>query len=73
MDGSAGVAAWLQIPSSKRDKLEQQYDSRQRKRAYAVYFVTQHPSPSWRIVALALWYAEEHGALEVVQKLYLKG
>ena len=64
---------WLQIPSSKQDELQQQYGRSQYKRACAVYFVTLHPSPSWRIVANALWKAGELGALEVVQKLYLKG
>ena len=67
------VATWLQIPSSKQDELKQQYDRREVKRGYTVYFVTQHPSPSWMIVALALLVTREHGALEVVQKLYLKG
>ena len=36
-------------------------------------FLTDNPSPSWSTVAYALWEAEEHGALKVVQKLYLKG
>ena len=67
------VAAWLQIPDSKKYELKQQYDGRERTRAYTAYYITQHPAPSWRIVALALCQAEEHGALEVVQKLYLKG
>ena len=73
MDGIDGVADWLQISDSKRDELQQQYGGRERTRAYTAYYITQHPAPSWRIVALALWEAGEHGALEVVQKLYLKG
>ena len=40
---------------------------------YSIFFLTDNPSPSWSTVALALWEAGEHGALEVVQKLYLKG
>jgi hypothetical protein len=67
------VRQWLQIPGSKRRELEQQYDRRQLPRAYSTVFLTEVPSPSWSIVALALWEAGEHGALEVVQKLYLKG
>ena len=73
MDSVGGVALFLCIPSSKQRELQQQYDGRERKRAYTTYYITQHPAPSWRTVALALWEAGEHGALEVVQKLYLKG
>jgi hypothetical protein len=64
---------YLQIPYSKRCELEQQYDRRRRPRVYSTVFLTEVPSPSWSTVALALWEAKEHGALEVVQKLYLKG
>ena len=74
MDGLGdNVVDWLQIPDSKQDELQQQYDGRELKRAYATFYLTRHPAPSWRIVAHALWQAGEHGALEVVQKLYLKG
>ena len=68
-----GVGEWLQIPRSKPDELELQYDRRQLPRAYSTVFLTDNPSPSWSTVALAFWEAGEHGALEVVQKLYLKG
>ena len=67
-----GVADWLHIPRSKRGKLKQQYDRQQIKRAFSAYFMSHHPAPSWLIIANALW-EKEHGALEVVQKLYLKG
>ena len=73
LDGINGVSYFLQIPDSKRDELERQYDRRQRPRAYSTVFLTDNPSPSWSGVAYALWQAGEHGALEVVQKLYLKG
>ena len=74
MDGVfGGVVPFLHIPFSKRDELKQQYDGSERKRAYTAYYITQHPAPSWRIVALALWRKGELGALEVVQKLYHKG
>jgi hypothetical protein len=64
---------YLQIPYSKRRELHQQYDRRQLPRAYSTVFLTEVPSPSWSIIAFALWETGEHGALEVVQKLYLKG
>ena len=64
----------LHIPFSKREQLVQQYPVvAQRKLAYSVYYLSHHPGPSWRIIATALWEAKELGALEVVQKLYLKG
>ena len=66
-------SAWLQIPRSKQDELQQQYDRQQIKRAFSTYFMSHHPAPSWLIVANALWMTDNHGALEVVQKLYLKG
>ena len=73
LDGINGVSYFLQIPDSKRDELERQYDRRQRPRAYSTVFLTDHPSPSWSSVALALWEKGELRELEVVQKLYLKG
>ena len=68
-----GVTNWLQIPPIKRDELQQQFNGNQLKRAYIVHFLSCHPAPSWRIVANALWQADEYGALELVQKFYLKG
>ena len=73
LDGVDGVGTYLQIPYSKQDELRQQYDRRQLPRAYSTVFLTEVPFPSWSTVALALWQMGEFGALEVVQKLYLKG
>ena len=73
LDDAGGVGDYLQIPRSKQNELEQQYDRRQLPRVYSTVFLTDNPSPSWSTVALALWDVGEHGALEVVQKLYLKG
>ena len=67
------VGFYLKISYSKRGELQRQYDRRQLPRAFSTIFLTDNPSPSWSTVALALWEAGEHGALEVVQKLYLKG
>ena len=72
--GLGGVGMWLHIPRSKRDELHQQYPVvAQRKRAYSAYHLTHHPAPCWRIIATALYFVGELGALEVVQKLYLRG
>ena len=64
----------LHIPQPKQRELQQQYPIvAQRKRAYSTYYLAHHPGPSWRIIATALYYVTEFGALELVQKLYLKG
>jgi hypothetical protein len=67
------VGKWLQIPCSKRAELWRHYDWRQLSRAYSTVFLTEVPSPSWNTLALALWHTGELGALEVLQKLHLKG
>jgi hypothetical protein len=41
--------------------------------AYADYVIGHHLCHSWTMVAEALWLFKEPGALEMVQKLYLKG
>ena len=73
LDDAGGVGDYLQIPRSKRRILGRQYDRRQLPGVFSTIFLTDNPSPSWSTVALALWQVGEHGALEVVQKSYLKG
>ena len=73
-EDNMSVVDWLHITVSKQRELRQQYPVvAQRKRAYSAYYLAHHPGPSWRIIATALWRSKEHGALKVVQKLYLKG
>ena len=68
------VIPWLQIPPSKQQEINQQYDRiTQRIRAYCEYLLTHHPAPSWKWVAVVLWDKQEHGALEMLQKVCLKG
>ena len=68
------MAMWLHIPYSKHREMRVQYRSvSQRKQAYLEYWLTHHPSPSWLVVANALYKRYEHGALKVLQKVYLKG
>ena len=68
------VADQLHIPQSKQGEFQQQYPVvAQQKRAYSVYYLTNNPAPSWRIIATALYNKKELVALEVVQKVYLKG
>ena len=72
--GLDGVGFGLHIPRSKRQELLQQYPVvTQHRRAYLAYFLTHHPAPGWWIIATALYNRGELGALEVVQKLYLRG
>ena len=73
LGGVGDIGGLLQIQDSKLRELWQRYDRRQLPRVYSTVFLTDNPSPSWSTVALALWEAGEHGALEVVQKSYLKG
>ena len=68
------VTVCLHIPYAKRSEIRKQYSSvSQHRQEYCQYLLTHHPSPSWLVVAEALYRAGEHGALEVLQKFYLKG
>ena len=74
MDETAGVTFYLHIPFSKQSEIQSQYSSiTQHRQEYCRYWLTYHPSPSWLVVANALYMTDEHGALEVLQKFYLKG
>ena len=72
--GLENVGMWLHITQSERQELQQRYPVvAQLKRAYSAYILTHHHAPCWRIIATALYRTKELGALEVVQKLYLRG
>ena len=72
--GLDSVGDWIHIPVSKQQELQQQYPVvAQLKQAYSAYFLTHHPAPCLRIIATALYNGGELEALEVVQKLYLRG
>ena len=74
MDRAGGVATFLHIPDSKRNTIKRQYSSiSQRRLQYCRYWLSDHPAPSWLVVADALYIRREHGALDVLQKFYLKG
>jgi hypothetical protein len=64
----------LNIPPSKLNAIEGQHSSPdQCSRACWDLYVSDHPSPSWKEVALALYREDFLDELEVVQKMYLKG
>ena len=68
------VAFWIGIPDSKRREFQSENPTTdQWKQAHWDYWIHHHPAPSWRILASALYYWVEHGALEVLLMNYLKG
>ena len=68
------IGDYLNIPQSKLNAIEGQLSSPdQRSRACWDLYVSEHPSPSWKGVAYALYRVGCLEELEVVQKKYLKG
>ena len=68
------IGIHLDIPDSKLNAIQGQHSSPdQRSRACWSLYVTDHPSPSWKGVAHALYCRDHLEELEVVQKKYLKG
>ena len=65
----------LNIPSSVLDSIQSQHSSgSERRKALGEWYQNNHPCPSWRHVAHALYeQREEHGVLEVLKSRYLKG
>ena len=59
----------LDIPESVDDTIRDQYfgDKEAKARAYSDWFLSQHPAPSWELVAYALYSAEEHDTLAVLR------
>ena len=68
------IGVWLNIPRSKFNAIEDQHSSPdQCSHACWDLYVSEHPSPSWKGVAYALYGVDLLEELEVVQKKYLKG
>ena len=65
------VGAFIDIPNSVRDSNEEQ-DSNVPK-AWWEWYLNNHPSPSWRHVASALYWSEQQEVLEELKSRYLKG
>ena len=64
----------MDIPQSKLDMITEQHSSNlQCRRECCRVFLTEHPSPSWQLVAYALYIRDHTKELEVVQRKYLKG
>ena len=64
----------MHIPTSKLFMIMLQYSSdHQRSCACWELYLTDHPYPTWKGVAYALYMEGHIEELEVVQKKYLKG
>ena len=71
------MGRWLDIPEATLNMILDYTsgggdDSLCSRKCYEVY-QSEHPSPSWKHVADALYVEEHLEELEVVQKKYLKG
>lgn len=74
MDNSADVVDFLQIPSRAQFEVKNVYRGiPQRCQEYSRYWLTHYPSPSWLVVATALYMKGEREALKDVEKFYYKG
>ena len=69
-----GVSYHLDIPYSVRNSIDtQQSSGSERRKACWEWYLNNHPCPSWRHIANALYMEREHGVLEVLKSRYLKG
>ena len=71
------MGSWMNIPEARRDMIRQQYvsgddESQCRQKCWELYLL-EHPLPSWRQVAEAVYQEDHLEELEVVQKKYFKG
>ena len=68
---------YANIPSSELSKIQSQYDSeRERKQAVSHSLISDHPAPSWDLVAYTLYRMrsdDSHRALEHLQQLFPTG
>ena len=68
------VAYYLNIPRSVYSRIKTQQSSKsERWKACWEWYLNNHPCPSWRHIADALYMRDEHGVLEVLKNRYLKG
>ena len=68
------VTDYLDIPRSVYGSIyTQQSSESERRKAYWEWYLNNHPCPSWRHIANALYMSREHGVLEVLKSRYLKG
>ena len=66
-----GLLGWVGVPVSVMDQIiaSQSYSSEDEKRVAGLqYYLQTLPGASWGRIAGALWYLEEHTALETVRQ-----
>ena len=69
-----GVGDDLNIPISVLNSIKSRHSSQsERVKALGEWYLNNHPCPSWRHVAHALYRRKKHGVLEVLKSHYLKG
>ena len=69
-----GLSWRLQLPDPVEEEVQQQTsDATQQKKMLLERWLQDHPTPSWAVVAEALYWIEEHGVLEQVKKTYITG
>ena len=68
------VRLYLNIPTSVYNDISKQHsDEFQKKKALCEWYLNNHPSPSWRHIADALYINDHHDVLDVLRGRYLKG
>ena len=51
-----GFSRFVNTPESERERIRRQYSSdKDRKQAFIRYFISNHPAPSWTLVARVLY------------------
>ena len=65
---------YLQVPKSlKKEIYKLTSDPMEQKKIYLKRWLSDHPAPSWVLVAEALYKVEEHDVLELVKNRYITG
>ena len=68
------IRLWLDLPYSKTDEIKRNYQSPiQKREAYLDLYVSDHPCPSWRQVAKALYVVGLRHQADVVERTYVEG
>ena len=67
------VGDGLNIPSTVLSSIQSHSSGSESVKAFGEWYLNNHPCPSWRHVARALYEWKEHGVLEVLKSRYLKG
>ncbi len=68
-----GLCLYLNIPYSVYDDISKRHSDEPQKNALWEWYLNNHPSPSWRHIANALYHSNVHDVLDVMRSRYLKG